>query len=264
MTSDQPDGQIAVSVRGHVLVMTIDRPRKRNAITPVMLEQLSLAYTRLEEDPSLRCGLLTGTDGHFTAGLDMAKVRAHRNAGRPLWPDRAIDPLGLRAPIKSKPIVCAVEGYCYTSGIELMLAADVVIASETTTFRQHEVTLGMMAWGGATFRMTERAGWGNAMRLLLTGMEFDAAEAMRCGFVQEVCEAGAAEERGFAVAEMIARHAPLAVQETMASARLSLLEGPEQAAAQLDGVRAKLIATADSDEGMRSFLEKRPAKFRGG
>lgn len=263
MRTTNGEGGILCEQQGQVLVMTIDRPQKRNALTPKMLWELAEAYARLEANPELRCGLITGAGGHFTAGLDMMAIREHRNAGKPLWPVEAVDPLGLRPPYRIKPIVCAVAGVVFTSGVEIMLAADIVVTSRTARFRQHEVSLGMMAWGGATVRMVERAGWGNAMRILLTGEEFDAEEAHRCGFVQIVCEPGEERQLGLELAGSIARQAPLAVQATIANARKAVLDGAPAAMAELDDVRAKLVRTADAAEGLASFLERRPATFEG-
>ena len=110
-----------------------------------------------------------------------------------VYPVGSVDPLSLRPPIRTKPLVCAVQGICFTLGIELMLAADIVVAADDCRFAQIEVKRGIMPAGGATIRMVERAGWGNAQRYLLTGDEFGAAEALRLGFVQEVVPAGQAE-----------------------------------------------------------------------
>lgn len=113
----------------------------------------------------------------------------------------------------------AVQGLCFTLGIELILAADIAVAAEGTRFAQIEIKRGIFPFGGATLRFHQRAGWGNAMRWLLTGDEFDAREAWRMGLVQEVVEPGRQHERALAIAETVARQAPLGVQATLASAR---------------------------------------------
>jgi enoyl-CoA hydratase/carnithine racemase len=192
-----PEGRVRVQIEGRLCVITIDRPAKYNGFTPEMLEQLAAAYTRLEHDADLWCGVLEAEGLHFTAGLELSRfdITAPLDANVGGAGPTGIDPLDLRPPRRSKPIVAAVHGICFTIGIELMLAADIVVAEQGTRFSQLEVRRGLMAYGGATIRMVERAGWGNAMRWLLTGDEFDADTALRLGFVQELVDAGQARAR---------------------------------------------------------------------
>src|SRR5271168_244172 len=213
-----PDGEVKTETRGHVLLIGIDRPEKRNGFTPKMFAELARACTLLERTHELRCAVLYAEGDHFTAGLDMPKIAPLRLAGRPLYPPEEVDPFNLRAPFRTKPLVIALKGICFTVAVELMLASDIAIAADSCRFSQLEVKRGIMAGCGATFRMVERAGWGNAMKLLLTGDEFTAAEALRCNFVQEVVPAGEEISRALAYAERIAEQAPLAVYAMMESA----------------------------------------------
>ena len=160
-------------------------------------------------------------------------------------------------------MICAVQGRCLTIGIELMLAADIRIASSTTTFAQIEIKRGLFPFGGATFRLVSTAGWGNAMRWLLTGDEFDAAEAHRIGLVQELTEHGEQLARALAIAEVIAEQAPLAVYATLAACRHALPHSEAAATARLFPDLAPLAASEDMQEGLRAFLERRPGRFRG-
>jgi enoyl-CoA hydratase/carnithine racemase len=160
-------------------------------------------------------------------------------------------------------VVTAVKGICYTAGIELMLATEIVVAAEGTRFSQLEVGRGVMAVGGATVRMTERAGWGNAMRVLLTSCEFTPEDALRYNFIQEIVPAGRELERALELAADICRQAPLAVQATMHNVRRAFLEGPEAAIAEFVPVMQKLALTEDAAEGVKSFQEKRPPVYRG-
>jgi enoyl-CoA hydratase/carnithine racemase len=144
-----------------------------------------------------------------------------------------------------------------------MLAADIVVAAHDCRFAQLEVKRGIMATGGATLRMMERAGWGHAMRYLLTGDEFDAATALRLGFVQEVVPAGSQFARALEIAERIAAQAPLAVRATIASSRLAVEQGDAAAIAQFRATQATLANSADAKEGVASFVEKRAARFSG-
>jgi enoyl-CoA hydratase/carnithine racemase len=184
-------------------------------------------------------------------------------AGEPLTPHHLVDPLGLRPPWRRKPLVAAVQGTCLTIGIELMLAADIVVAAEDCRFAQLEVRRGLMAAGGATIRFAERAGWGAAMRWLLTGDEFDAATALRLGFVQEVVPAGQQRQAALALGVRIAAQAPLAVEATITSMRTAALHGPAAAAQAFDAVQQRLMATDDAAEGVASFRERRQASFSG-
>jgi len=180
-----------------------------------------------------------------------------------LAPPGSIDPLSLRPPLRTKPLVCAVQGICFTLGIELMLAADIVVAADDCRFAQIEVARGIMPAGGATVRMVERAGWGNAQRYLLTGEEFGASEALRLGFVQEVVPAGRQKARAMEIAGVIAAQAPLAVRASLASSRTAVDHGPHAAIREFNAQQARLMATEDAAEGLRSFIERRQARFTG-
>ena len=255
---------ITVERDGHVLLMGLNRPTKRNAFTMQMLADLSRAYARLENDDDLRAGVLFGHGEHFTAGLDLVDVVPALTSGQALYPVDGLDPFRLNY-TWTKPVVAAAQGWCLTLGIELLLAADIRVAAANTRFSQLEVKRGIYPFGGATLRFWREAGWGNAMRWLLTGDEFDAAEAFRIGVLQEIAHDGeAAVARATAIATAIAEEsAPLAVRATLASAQRSRDEGDGSAAAHLVSDATTLFATADAAEGIRSFKERRKAQFTG-
>ncbi len=253
------DGRIVSEGRGRVFLIGIDRPAKLNGFSPKMVRELAEAYTQYERDDAYWCALLYAEGDNFTAGIELDRF----DITGTVFPPGLVDPFGLRPPVPAKPVVAAVHGICFTMGIELMLAADIVVAAEGTRFSQLEVKRGLSAFGGATIRMVERAGWGDAMRYLLTGDEFGPQEALRLGFVQEVVPKGQQGARAFAIAEAIASRAPLAVRETKASARLALDEGPATAVAAFGPLVARLKASEDFAEGVRSFSERREARFSG-
>ncbi len=253
------EGRVTTRVHGRCLIITIDRPAKYNGFTPTMLRELAAAYTRLEREDELWVGVLEAEGPHFTAGLELSKF----DITDPLIGADQVDPLDLRDPRRTKPVVAAVHGICFTIGIELMLAADLVIAERGVRFGQLEVTRGLMAYGGATIRMVERAGWGNAMRYLLTGEEFDGETALRLGFVQELVDAGEGRARALALAEQIAEQAPLAVRESRRSAMLAVERGPAAAVAEFPAQQARLAASEDFAEGVRSFKERRDGEYKG-
>jgi enoyl-CoA hydratase len=258
-----PDGRIVVEQQGPVLLIGIDRPEKRNGFTPAMFTQLAQACTRLEDSPDVFVGLIHAFGDHFSAGVDLAKVAPLRRAGQPLYPSDEVDPFNLRGRLRRKPMVVAFKGISFTLAVELGLASEICIAADDCRFAQQEVQRGIMATCGATFRLTQRAGWGNAMRLLLTGIEFSAQEALDIGLVQEVVPRGQEFDRALHYARLIAAQAPLAVQATMENARVAMGSGPDAAAALLEENQRRLYATSDVEEGIRSFKEKRPAVFQG-
>ncbi|MBL8377965.1 MAG: crotonase/enoyl-CoA hydratase family protein [Burkholderiales bacterium] len=257
------EGRITTEARGHVFLIGIDRPKKLNGFTLKMLRELAEAFTALEQGPQYRCGLLFAHGANFTAGLQLDQVGPHMAAGNPVFPPHCVDPMALRPPMRSKPVVIAVQGICFTIGIELMLACDIVIAADNCRFAQIEVKRGIMPTGGATMRFVERAGWGNAQRYLLTGDEFNAAEAHRLGFVQEVVAAGREFDRALVLATTIAEQAPLAVQASLASSRRYVERGPIGMAVEMDAVQRDLSQSEDAAEGVRSFVERRKAAFQG-
>lgn len=259
------DGQIKVERRDNILLIGIDRPAKLNGFSPKMIEELGKAYVKLETDKSVFCGLLHAEGRHFSAGIDLPKFAGRMAAGQRAFPfpEGQIDPMSLRPPFRTTPLVVAVQGICFTITIELMLAADIVVAASDCRFAQVEVKRGIMTAGGPTFRMVERAGWGNAMRYLLTGDEFGADTAFRLGFVQEIVEPGRQFERALEIATIIAAQAPLAVSATIANARLSIEQGPAAAVAEIIPTQQRLLASEDAKEGIRSFVERRAGRYQG-
>lgn len=246
----------------HVLYITLNRPDKMNAFNVAMLQGLAEAMTRLEEDSAARCALLTASGGHFTAGLDLAEVASYmqeNNGG--LFDEELVDPLQLQGRKRSKPVVMAVQGYCLTIGIELILASEITIAHPETRFGQIEVKRGIFPFGGATFRFHQRCGWGNAMRYLLTGDRFDGSTALDMGLVQELSDDPVATAT--AIAKSIAEQAPLAVQATLSNAKLAEEQGERAAIDALNPTIHQLMQTADAAEGVRSFVERRKANFTG-
>jgi enoyl-CoA hydratase/carnithine racemase len=190
-----------------------------------MLQELALAYGKLDSDAEIRVGVVFAHGDHFTAGLDLADVAPRLNAdGLAMVPEGGLDPWGIQSKPVSKPVVVAIQGTCFTLGVELALNSEVVIAAENAKFAQLEVSRGILPFGGATKRLPRTAGWSNAMRYLLTGDSFDAATALRLGIVNEVVPVGTQKDRAIEIAEKIAAQAPLAVQATLASARAALLD----------------------------------------
>ena len=258
------EAAVTVERRGHVLLMGLNRPAKRNAFNLAMLDQLAAAYHDLEADDDIRCGVLFAHGDHFTGGLDLAEVGpVIGEGGLPFSRPGRRDPWR-KDGVWATPVVAAVQGWTMTLAIELLLAADIRIAAADARFAQMEINRGIYAFGGATIRLPRDAGWGNAMRWLLTGEAYDAHEAHRIGLVQEVVEPGRQLDRAIELADAIAtKSAPLGVKATLASAHRARLEGEEAAFARLDVDMSELFATEDGREGLRSFIERREARFTG-
>jgi enoyl-CoA hydratase len=249
--------------RGSVLLIGLNRVAKRNAFDPDLFHELAHAYGAYDSDPDLRCCVVFAHGPHFTGGIDLAQFAPLFELGDPFVVGSGeIDPFGLRNHL-SKPLVMAVQGITFTIGIEMLVAADIRIAASNVRFAQLEIGRGLYPLGGATFRLVREAGWGNAMRYLLTGDEFGAAEALRMGLIQEVTEPGHELERALAIADRIAAQSPLGVQATLRSARLSLEECEASTAARILDDMPAILASEDFREGVASFRERRVARFAG-
>jgi enoyl-CoA hydratase len=256
--------RVTIDRDGHLLLIGLNRPDKRNAADFAMLQQLCLAYGELDRDPELRVGVVYAHGEHFTGGLDLGDVAPRIGAnGLDLVPAGGINPWQVEGEFQRKPVVVAVQGMCLTLGIELALASDVVVAADSTVFGQIEVQRGILPFGGATIRLPRAVGWGNAMRWMLTGDSFDAAEAHRIGLVQEVVPHGSQLERAREIAIRIAAQAPLAVQATLANAREAIRDSDARAEQQLQPELVRLASSEDAAEGMRAFVARDEPKFRG-
>ena len=257
--------KVIVTQKNHLLMMELNRPEKRNAFDLEMYQELSQAYGELNRNPELRCGLLFARGDHFTAGLDLPEwAPCFTNGKFPDLPGQGIDPLGLD-PLNrvSKPVVMAARGVCFTIGIELLLATDIRVVSSDTRFGQIEIKRGIYPVGGATVRLMQEIGWGNAMRYLLTADEILAGDAWRMGLVQEVTELGKEFESALKIAQTIAKQSPLGVQATLKSGRTARLEGDQAAIERLLPDLMPIMQSEDFKEGIQSFLERRDAKFKG-
>ena len=262
MNDTLQDGRISRERRGHLLLLGLDRVAKRNAFDLPMLDDLVAALGEYDRRPVALCPALRPRRAfHRRAGPGQCRRDLPPGLETPRRRRRSLG--HLRRPASSKPLVVAVQGYCYTIGIELMLAADINLCASNARFAQLEVQRGILPFGGATLRMHQVAGWGNAMRWLLTGDEFDAHEAYRLGLVQEVTAPEDLLDHAIALAERVAAQAPLGVRATLGSARQALLEGEAVAAAALPEAARRLLDSEDAKEGLRALQERRPGRFEG-
>ena len=262
-TTKESSNRISYETDGYVCLIGLNRADKRNAFDSHMIKQLSEALTDYENDANLRCALIFAHGEHFTAGLDLMELQDKWDKGAFEFDDSQIDPWGIGGKLRSKPVVVAVQGTCFTAGIELMLNSDVVIASSNCNFAQMEVQRGIMPFGGATVRFVAAAGWQKAMPYLLTGKPFDAQTADRLNLVSEVVESGEEYERALTIAQEICKAAPLGVQGLLSSAQDASRNGAKAALANIHSYQPHLFHSADAKEGAMAMVERRQAEFKG-
>ena len=255
-------GKVSREVRDHIMLIGLDRATKRNAFDSYMIHDLSVALTEYEDGEDLRCAVIFAHGEHFTAGLDLVELQPKLASGVFHFNPNEINPWGTSSRKRTKPVIVAVQGYCYTAGIELMLNADLVIAQDNTQFAQMEVQRGILPFGGATVRFVQAAGWAKAMRYLLTGAPFSAQDALAMNLITEI-SATAPLDRALELAEHICCAAPLAVQATLASAQEATLQGAEVAFSNLQLHLNPLLHSQDAQEGVMAMLERRAPQFKG-
>lgn len=255
---------LIVEVQDHILVMKVNRPQKYNAMDLEMYHGLASAYYRLETDPDLRVGVLLAEGKHFTAGLELDKWAPVFAQGKmPDLSETQIDPFGVGGPILTKPVVAAVQGICYTAGLEILLNTDIRLAAPGTRFAQLEVKRGIYPCGGGTVRLPQEIGWGNAQRYLMTGDEFTSEQAMGWGMIQEIVPLESLHDSALELAKKVAQAAPLGVQASLRSSKCARLHGHDHALRSVFDDMPNVLKSNDAKEGIDSFLERRTANFTG-
>lgn len=256
----KPDLIVSTSPRPHILLLTLNRAVKRNALSNDLIAQLAAVCRKAALDGDIRCVVLCGSDTFFSAGADIKEMQERgfeaidNGARRSAWRDIANFP---------KPLVAAVEGVCFGGGHELALLTDIIIAGEGAVFGQPEINIGILPGDGATQRLTRVAGKSVAMLMILTGESISARAALQAGLVAEVTESGRAQTRALEIAEIIARKPPrsaeLAKAAVLAAYQTTLDAGLEF---ERQAIR-HAFTTADQQEGMNAFFEKRSPNYRG-
>ncbi len=245
----------------------VNRPFIQNRIDPPTRLRLGEVYYQFEHDPSLRALVLFGHGPSFSRGIDVdASQQGITSGTRVTSTATALDILGNGAgqPRRSKPVVAVVHGDTWNLGHEIYLACDIRVAAANTQFGQDENTHGRFPGGGATVRFVREAGWGNAMRYMLTGDHWSADESLRMGVTQQVAPTPAAAlEAGIAMARKIAACGPLSIKATLASAHSYIDPVEASALSTLGAQYAALYRTEDFVEGRRAEAEGRPPKYTG-
>ena len=249
---------------GHVLKIGLNRPDKMNAADEELLHGLALAYGELEKDKELRVGLLFAHGDHFTAGLDLFDVGPKMQSGKlQLVPEGGIDPWGIQTKQVSKPVVMAIRGTCFTLGVELALASDIVIAASDSKFGQLEVARGILPFGGGTIRLPKVAGHAKAMQYLLTGETFSAQDALQMGMIFKIYPTGLFEEEVMSLASTLAQMPTKAIGLTKRLLNQSMTNNLEQQMALESDLQIEASSSNDYKEGVTAFVEKRIPKFKG-
>jgi enoyl-CoA hydratase len=241
-----------------IFVITIDRPRARNAIDGATARALAAALDQLESRDDLRVGILTGAGGVFSAGMDL---KAFAAGDRPIVDGRGFAGI-TRAHIRT-PLVAAVEGYALGGGTEMALACDMIVAARNATFGQTEVRYGIVPPEGGMVRLPERIPHNIALELLLTGGTLPAERAERFGLVNELTEPGQALPRALALARSIVLNAPLAVEAVKRVVNERRAFGDEDAFADQDLIADPVLASQDAQEGAHAFAERRQPHWQG-
>jgi enoyl-CoA hydratase len=259
-----PARKVTVERRGEVCLIGLNRPQVHNRVDPEAFSALARAYAAYDADDGLRAAVLFGHGDNFSRGIDVDAFAEVLRTGRARAPDAdGIDPLG-RGRLLSKPLVVVVHGDTWNMGHELFLVADIRVASADAGFAQDENTHGRFPGGGSTVRFPREAGWGNAMRFMLTGDHWGAEDARRMGLVQEIApDPRAALDLALDMAARIARCGPLGIKATLASARIAVGQSESLAFSNLGQEYRALYGTEDFLEGRKAEAEGRQPAFKG-
>jgi len=252
---------------GHVVILTMNRPEARNAFSLEMLARMAQAWDDIDDDPEIRCAVLTGANGTFSAGADLKMMAGAAQDERWQSKFKADPDLHWKALLRHRylatPLVAAVEGVAYGGGTEILQATDIRVAAETARFGITEVRWALFPVGGSSVRLPRQIPYAKAMDMLLTGRTMKADEAERIGLVSRIAPEGKALEEAVKVAHRIAANGPLAVQ----ALKRSVYEGnglPEVDALKIElEIGYPILSTEDAKEGPRAFLDKRAPNFVG-
>ncbi|MEU3193733.1 crotonase/enoyl-CoA hydratase family protein [Streptomyces sp. NPDC006992] len=259
--------QLTVERAGATLVLTLNRPEARNALSLPLLVGLYDGWLEADADDTIRSVVLTGAGGTFCSGMDLKALAGDGTAADPHRERLRADPdLHWKAMLRHhrprKPVIAAVEGHCVAGGTEILQGTDIRVAGESAVFGLYEVRRGLFPIGGSTVRLPRQIPHTHALEMLLTGRPYSAEEAARIGLIGRVVPDGTALEAALETAARINACGPLAVEAVKDSVhRTASMTEAEGLAAELE-CGWPVFATADAKEGPRAFAEKREPRFR--
>jgi enoyl-CoA hydratase len=254
-----------VEQEGHTLVVTMNRPEKKNALSGEMLAIMEQAWDRVNEDDDIRACILTGAGGAFCAGADLSAMS--KKSPSDSFEDGSYDPSRIKSLLKgfrlTKPLIAAVEGPAIAGGTEILQATDIRVAGESARFGVSEVKWGLYPLGGSAVRLVRQIPYTVAADLLLTGRHIKAPEALALGLVGHVVPDGTALDKAREIADLICANGPLAVQAVLKTIRDSEGRHEDDCWADDAKVGAAVFASEDAKEGPKAFTEKRKPEFQG-
>jgi enoyl-CoA hydratase len=264
MTTPTPEDQhCLVEKRGHVLIVTMNRPEARNALSASMLAGMTAAWNQVDSDPEVRVCILTGAGGFFCAGADLKAMTTAHPSDTTRGRDLSVIESLLKGRRLTKPLIAAVEGPAIAGGTEILQATDIRVAGESARFGVSEPRWGLFPLGGSAVRLVRQVPYTVAADLLLTGRHIRAAEALSIGLIGHVVPDGQSLAKALELAELIAANGPLAVQAILRTIRETEAM-PENDAFKIDAeLGMAVFASDDAREGPRAFAEKRPPNFQG-
>jgi len=264
MTTPTPEDQhCLVEKRGHVLIVTMNRPEARNALSASMLAGMTAAWNQVDSDPDVRVCILTGAGGFFCAGADLKAMTTAHPSDTTRGRDLSVIESLLKGRRLTKPLIAAVEGPAIAGGTEILQATDIRVAGESARFGVSEPRWGLFPLGGSAVRLVRQVPYTVAADLLLTGRHIRAAEALSIGLIGHVVPDGQALAKALELAELIAANGPLAVQAILRTIRETEAM-PENDAFKIDAeLGMAVFASDDAREGPLAFAEKRPPNFQG-
>ncbi|MBC7551497.1 MAG: crotonase/enoyl-CoA hydratase family protein [Cellulomonas sp.] len=265
MNSPDPQPHCLVEQIDHTLVVTMNRPEARNALSSEMLETMSQAWDRVNSDDSIRVCILTGAGGYFCAGADLKAMNAKPPGDS--FASGEFDPSVIKSLLKgfrlTKPLIAAVEGPAVAGGTEILQGTDIRVAGESAKFGVSEARWSLYPMGGSAVRLIRQLPYTVAAELLLTGRTMKAAEAKEVGLIGHVVPDGQALAKAHEIASAIAANGPVAVQAILKTMRDSEGRHEDDCWADDAKVGAAVFASDDAKEGPRAFLEKRAPQFTG-